>query len=64
MTTPEELAAQMAHLSGKMTAGSTNAQMKEWYMEYKRLERQFKASRVNRTSKLADTSEAAPLKKM
>lgn len=64
MTTSEELAAQLAHLSGKDDGREYKMRrMKELYMEYKRLEDQFKALRVSRTSKLADTSDAAPLKK-
>lgn len=45
MPSKQEIAARLAHISALLTAGGKNAQMKEWYYEYKRLDAELKVAK-------------------
>lgn len=54
MPTKEEIAAKLAETTGKLTAGGTNAQMKEWYTEYKQLYQELKDAKAKEASKATE----------
>lgn len=49
MTSAEDIASKLAHISGLLNAGGTNAQMKEWYEEYKKLNVELEQAKASQT---------------
>ncbi len=43
MPSAQDIASKLAQISAKLTAGGKNAQMKEWYDEYKKLKAELEA---------------------
>lgn len=57
MPSIEDIASKKAQIEAKLTAGGKNAQMKEWYTEYKKLQAELQAAKAARTN--ATTPNAA-----
>ncbi|KAM3461724.1 hypothetical protein NHJ6243_004806 [Beauveria neobassiana] len=53
MTSVKDIKSKLAEITGKLTAEGTNAQMKEWYQEYNKLNEELKAAEA------AEAAEAA-----
>jgi hypothetical protein len=50
MPSAEDIASKLAQISGKLIAGGTNAQMKDWYDEYKELVKECKVAKAMNTA--------------
>lgn len=46
MSSAADIASKLAHITGLLNAGGTNAQMKTWYDEYKKLNAELKAAKA------------------
>jgi hypothetical protein len=46
MPSAQEIASKVAQISAQLTVGGTNAQMKKWYNEYKKLLEELKAAKA------------------
>lgn len=60
MPSAQEIASKLAQISAQLTAGGTNAQMKEWYNEYKQLVEELKAAKAMQTTALKTTCHCNP----
>lgn len=49
MPSAQDIASKLAHITGLLNAGGTNAQMKEWYEEYKKLRVELEQARALQT---------------
>lgn len=49
MPSAQEIASKLAQISAQLTMGGTNAQMKEWYTEYKKLNEELKEAKAQQT---------------
>ncbi|KAK1768119.1 hypothetical protein QBC33DRAFT_569161 [Phialemonium atrogriseum] len=54
MLSAKEIASKKAQVFAQLTAGGTNAQMKEWYQEYKKLDDEFKAAQGHADDRAED----------
>ena len=50
MPSAGDIAAKLAEISGLLNSGGTNAQMKEWYFEYKRLSTELEEAKATQTA--------------
>lgn len=50
MSSAEDIASKLAQISARLTAGGKNAQMKEWYDEYKKLQAELQAAKARQTT--------------
>jgi hypothetical protein len=50
MPSAQEIASKLAQISAQLTMGGTNAQMKEWYEEYKKLDVELKTAKATQTT--------------
>lgn len=57
MPSAQEIASKLAQISARLTAGGTNAQMKEWYDEYKKLDAELKAAKRHADNSAEDHDE-------
>ncbi|EFY87821.1 hypothetical protein MAC_06188 [Metarhizium acridum CQMa 102] len=46
MPSAQDIASKLAYITGQLTAGGTNAQMKAWYDEYKKLNVELKEAKA------------------
>lgn len=66
MTSMQDIASKLAYIKGQLTAGGTNAQMKERYFEYKKLTAELdeakaaKAKPSQSSSKPAEGTDSKP----
>lgn len=49
MPSAQDIASKLAHITGLLNAGGTNAQMKEWYEEYKKLRVELEQAKALQT---------------
>lgn len=56
MTSAEDIASKLAYVTGQLNARGTNAQMREWYTEYKKLKEELKAAEAMRTTTASTTA--------
>ncbi|KAM3513137.1 hypothetical protein MY11210_003249 [Beauveria gryllotalpidicola] len=61
MSSVKDIRSKLAHITGKLTAGGTNAQMKEWYDEYKILNEELKAVEAAEAAKAANATSPTTL---
>jgi hypothetical protein len=60
MPSAQEIASKLAQISAMLTTGGTNAQMKEWYDEYKQLVEELKAAKTMQTTAPKTTGRGNP----
>ncbi|UNI16353.1 hypothetical protein JDV02_002790 [Purpureocillium takamizusanense] len=58
MTSMQDIASKLAYIKGQLTAGGTNAQMKEWYTEYKTLNKELEEAKAAK-SKASQPSQTS-----
>jgi hypothetical protein len=58
MPSAQEIASKLAQTSAWLNMGGTNAQMKEWYNEYKQLVEELKAAKAVQTTAPKTTCHA------
>ncbi|KAK2591038.1 hypothetical protein QQS21_011270 [Conoideocrella luteorostrata] len=58
-----DIASKLAYITGQLHAGGTNAQMKEWYEEYKKLNVELQATKAAQAAKTHATGPPPPPKK-
>lgn len=46
MSSIADITSKLAYITGKLTAGGTNAEMKEWYDEHKKLNEELVAAKA------------------
>ncbi|KGQ11681.1 hypothetical protein BBAD15_g2598 [Beauveria bassiana D1-5] len=56
MTSVKDIKSKLAEITGKLTAGGTNAQMKEWYQEYNKLNAELKAAEAAEAAKATSST--------
>jgi hypothetical protein len=60
MPSAQEIESKLAEISAMLTTGGTNAQMKEWYDEYKQLVEELKATKATQTTPAKTTGNGNP----
>jgi hypothetical protein len=60
MPSAQDIASKLAQISAQLNAGGTNAQMKQWYDEYKQLVEELKAAKVMQTTAPKTTCHGNP----
>jgi len=60
MPSAQEIASKLAQISAQLIAGGTNAQMKEWYDEYKQLVKELKVAKATQTTAPKATCHGNP----
>lgn len=60
MPSAQEIASKLAQISAQLNAGGTNAQMKEWYDEYKKLVEELEAAKAMQTTAPKTTCHGNP----
>jgi hypothetical protein len=60
MPSAQDIASKMAQISAQLTAGGTNAQMKDWYIEYQELVKELKAAKAMQTTPSKPTCHGNP----
>lgn len=60
MPSAQEIASKLAQISAQLNAGGTNAQMKNWYDEYKQLVEELKAAKAMQTTAPKTTCHGNP----
>jgi len=60
MPSPKDIASKLAQMSAQLTAGGSNAQMKEWYDEYKQLREEAAKAKAMQTTAPKTTCKGNP----
>jgi ABC-type uncharacterized transport system ATPase subunit len=60
MPSAQDIASKLAYITGQLTAGGDNQQMKESYMEYKKLKKELEEAKATETTAPETTTKEAP----